>query len=448
MSLGPESDAIVQQYVRRVSELSRVRRQLPSQQELEAIALEVGIAPEVLEQARQTAQAHFNRGVDYRQQDQWDAAIAELENSLALNPSYGEAHYQLAMAYQGRYRQLQLTSDRQAALDHLADCLSLQPDHAAARALQSSLAHAPKPASNSTTRLPLLIGTGVGLVVAMGVGTSLLLLQGQSPEATSIVVEDAPLPADASATTAPLATDSPSAETGEVDIPLLLADDLGEAGIAVEVRQSRLSNYPERSFYNLSALLLNESNQELEKVTLVAELLDDQGQIVSQKTLRALDSQHPTLRPGDRFPFTTIEETTPSVAQVRLRIQTLDGLPAASNYDPGEIVPVRWEVEQRPQWQLEARERQLSASSSILNEGEAYVEATFAITNVGDASFQTLKLVMRMYDAAGNQLGEDELLVVYGDNPPLLPGESRPEKALESIPVGFHSYELVVVEVE
>jgi hypothetical protein len=448
MGLDAESDAIIQQYVRRVSELSKRRRQLPSQQELEAIALEVGIAPDVLEQARQTAQAHFDRGVDYRQQDQWDAAIAELENALALTPGYAEAHYQLAMAYQGRYRQLELASDRQAALDHLSDCLSLQPHHAAAQSLQSSLSHVPPPASNSTTRLPLLIGTGIGLVVAIGVGIMLLLPQGRSPEPPLEEVETAPLSTDANATTAPLTANSSLTETGEVDIPLVLADDLVEAGISVEVRQSRLSNYTEQSFYKLSALLLNGSNQELEKVTLIAELLDAQGQIISQKSLRALDTQHPTLRPGDRFPFTTIEETTPAVTQIRLRIQTLDGLPAAANYDPGQIVPVQWEVEQRSQWQLEVRERYLSANSSILNDNEEYVDATFTITNVGEASFQKLKLVMRMYDAAGNPLGEDELLVVYGDKPPLLPGETRPEKALESIPTGFHSYELVVVEVE
>ena len=344
MSLDPENDAIVRQYVQRVSELSKTKQHLLSQSELESIALEVGIAPEALQEARRAAQAHYERGLDYRQRNGWGAAIAELENALVLNPSHADSHFQLALAYDGRYQQTKHKGDRQAALKHLNHCLGLEPDHPEGKRLQQSWQKANiKPRKS----LPIALFVALGSLAALLGSALLIMLQPANPPASSDIAEppsspitntDTPeLPTDFKSANQPVE----STNQREVDIPLVLTDSLSQAGIGIEVRRSRLNTYPNASFYNLSASLVNDSGQELETVTLLAEWLDENNQVVAQKSLQILDGQNSTLQPGDRFSFATLQETTPDIHQIRLSVQDTNNGPASTTYDAGKVVPIQ-----------------------------------------------------------------------------------------------------------
>lgn len=345
MSLDPENDAIVRQYVRRVSELSKTKQHLLSQSELESIALEVGIAPETLQEARKTAREHYERGLDYRQRNGWGAAIAELENALVLNPSHADSHFQLALAYDGRYQQTKHKGDRQAALEHLNHCLGLEPNHLEGKRLQQSWQ---KAAIKSRKSLPVALFVALGSLAALLGSALLIMLQPVKPPSSPDIVEspsspitntDTPeLPTDFKSANQPVESTNPR---DEVDIPLVLTDSLSQAGIGIEVRRSRLNTYPNASFYNLSASLVNDSGQELETVTLLAEWLDDNNQVVAQKSLQILDDQNSILQPGDRFSFATLQETTPDIRQIRLSVPDTNNGRASTTYDAGKVVPIQ-----------------------------------------------------------------------------------------------------------
>jgi tetratricopeptide (TPR) repeat protein len=68
------------------------------------------------------AEVHFERGFNHYQQEQWDQAIAELQEAIRLDPEYGLAYAVLGycQACQGK--------NLEAAIDALEKYLQLVPD--------------------------------------------------------------------------------------------------------------------------------------------------------------------------------------------------------------------------------------------------------------------------------------------------------------------------------
>ncbi|MEM8605171.1 MAG: hypothetical protein AAGF24_15225 [Cyanobacteria bacterium P01_H01_bin.121] len=487
MTDGLDQNEILAQYVQRLSELGQATQTsaLPTQADLEAIALELGISAETVQKARQLAHEQLMAGIRHNQQQQWEQALKALQQSLELHPINLDTLHQLALAYQGRYQETRQQRDREQAQQYLKQCLQLQPDWQPAQQLLNELEQqldqalvSDSGASNlaESNRSPLQPQNRRYLPLVLG-GSSLALISGialfvsfftvrQSPNSPSVVqvnpiqVEpEAPATAQADAESLATTTSDSASEvqsftpstpaTGnEQDIPIERGANLTAAGLDLEVRQSRLQKFNPDSFYNLTALLVNNSDQELQKVNLVLELLNASGEVLSRPPLKALDTFHPSLRPGDRYPFATTLRTTASVAQARLTSELVDGLPAANQYDPGTVVPIDWGVEQPAHWQLEARQRSLSVKPMLFKEGSDRANATFAITNTGAAPLQKLKLELRFYDKGQEPLGTESLLIAYGDRPALLPNETRLIRGIEEIGSGFDNYELVVVEAE
>jgi hypothetical protein len=71
-----------------------------------------------------------------------------------------------------------------------------------------------------------------------------------------------------------------------------------------------------------------------------------------------------------------------------------------------------------------------------------------AVTNTGEVAIKRLKLQIDFYDALGTALGSDDLLIVYGEDAPLLPGEVRPKHSLHSVSAKYANYRLTVLEAE
>ena len=43
--------------------------------------------------------AHYNKGMEYVEKEEWKTAIAELKNAVLIDPKYADARYQLGLAY-------------------------------------------------------------------------------------------------------------------------------------------------------------------------------------------------------------------------------------------------------------------------------------------------------------------------------------------------------------
>jgi hypothetical protein len=228
----------------------------------------------------------------------------------------------------------------------------------------------------------------------------------------------------------------------ERDIPV----EFEAAGLVIEPRLSRLNNYSESSYYKLQGVLVNRGDQELSQLRLQVEYVDAQGRAIATDSQEALANREAKLRPGDTHAFNLIEKLTPDLARVRLTVTTVEQTPAAAIYTSSPSVDYTWGFTQPAnlKFAIAARSDQFKTYSS----GSAYHDAVFEVTNTGEVAIERLKLQLEFYDAQNQILGSEDLLLVYGEDAPLLPGEVRPKRSIHGVPNSYAGYRLIVMEAE
>ncbi|WP_373478909.1 hypothetical protein [Geminocystis sp.] len=118
----------IENYIKRVTELSQLGQKIPSNEELLKIASELGISDEEIIYAQRQSQAHFIRAQGYSNLCHWDDAIAELEEALAFNPFNLPMLHLLINCYLGRWKEKHNKQDEQQINFRVKQCLEIQPN--------------------------------------------------------------------------------------------------------------------------------------------------------------------------------------------------------------------------------------------------------------------------------------------------------------------------------
>jgi hypothetical protein len=254
--------------------------------------------------------------------------------------------------------------------------------------------------------------------------------------------------------TPPAAPDSSESEApdsgapeAEVDCPVALEPSLQSDGLQLDVRLSRLNNYPDSSYYTLHALLRNSRPTEISKLGLRLEMLDRRGTVLGAESFNAPDTYQAPLRPGDAQVVEQLVKASPAMKSARLRVQLADKTAAAGQYAPARPVELEWAVSKPERVPIEVSERSAATSANPLFNELSY-DAVFEIRNVGQGSLRTLKLEQRFFDAAGTQLKAQSFLVVVYGGTTMLPGEMRTYRSLAGLPTNYDHNKLVVLEVQ
>lgn len=434
MTRQPEH--LMQQYAERLLQLRPNLRQLPEPADLDAIALDVGLSLDDLALLRQRVLDHVTRAEGYSEFRRWDDAIAELEQATALDPLNLETLYQLADTHRRRYEQRGKRRDRNAAAHLAHQCLQLDPSFRPALVLLDELEQ-PRgvlkwlrsPAAGFTVIMLVgLTGAGYGLWTARHNITL--------PWFEPTPVNPRPAPA-------------PTVQSGtqELEIPVELITPSDLRGLTLDQVTSRLTTYSSgKSFYKVKLLLVNESNQELEKVNAVLTFLDERGKAIATHNKALLDTYEAPLRPGDRHAWDWLKETQQGVSTVQITVQTVESVPAATRYSPGRPIELQWQAQRPTDVDIQLTERRSGTRESWGSDFSHEAELVFE--NIGTLPVRGLKVRVRHYDAAGDTLLSKERYVVTGQDPSLLPGQSRRLKALTTgLPQSFQ-YEVVVIEVK
>ncbi|MEO0759089.1 MAG: hypothetical protein AAFY78_19705 [Cyanobacteria bacterium J06648_16] len=435
-------ETLIDAYVRRLSELQDAD-ETTTQADLDAIAIELGLTEADLATARETAQVHADKGDSYSQYEQWDEAIAELTQALTLCPLNPDYIFALAAAYSGRYQQHGRKADREQAMALAQQCLKFRPNDLRVLKITGQTLPNPQPFRRRHKRLALVLGTALGAVLIgldrAGIVDVNQLLGNPAPPSTieSAAVEDE----DTLANLGTPVADRSAAQEAEVDIPILYDD----ATLVIDPRLSRLSNYDQRSFYKLRGALVNQSQTELVALNLKVEYLDAEDRVMAEESQAVLSDSDAPLRPGDTYPVSLIEELSPKLAAVRLTVLTRDQLPAPASYEPSPTVNYAWAITPPANLSVDitARRDQFDSYTSA-----AYHDAVFAFTNTGEVAIQQLKLQIEFFDEREKRIGEATIPAIYGDDVPLLPGETRPVRSIKSVPETYASYRLTVIEAE
>lgn len=434
-------DDALQAYIQRILALKGQRDPDLTPEELEAIALEVGLTEADLEAGRRAGENHLARGAGYLKHQRWDDAVHELSQALALLPNRVDALIALAEAHRGRHAAEGDQADREAAMRLARRCLAIDPRHDPAFKLLNALDPADEPAGQRLG--PWIVGAAFVAVALFG---GLAIMNRQPPPPAPVAVAP-PEPAAETDPEPPAREDAPPAGRDEADIPVTLVGEKAK-DLTIEARLTRANHYDSGSYYKLQAMLRNGGKREITELHAQIELLDAAGAVLKTDGFDMLASHHAPMRPGDRHWFDQLHKTTPALSSVRLTVLTRSDAPAASRYAPGKRLDPAWGVPRPAEASLVFRERAATVSRSSLMKDWVFFKPLFEIENSGETSLRQLKLQLQLFDRQGKLIEAKERLAIYGEGQELRPGETKVLNWIQQVPPSYHHYKLKVLELE
>ncbi len=167
------SNNVINNYIQRVTEWSQSSQRIPTTEELESIAAELGIEPEEIQAAQKQSHDHYIRAQGYMRLKHWDDAIAELQEAVAFNPSNLDMLVSLASAHMGRWETYHRREDEENIRLRIRQCLVIKPDCEEALNLLARLSNNLKWRNRIITAIGVALGgicVGVGGVALFGDG--------------------------------------------------------------------------------------------------------------------------------------------------------------------------------------------------------------------------------------------------------------------------------------
>lgn len=155
----------IENYIQRVSELSQSGDKIPTNEELEKIAAELGISTEEIKIAQQESRDHFVRSQGYFNLKYWDEAINELQEAVVFNPSSLEMLNLLANAHLGRWQKKHDREDELQIKTRIKQCLQIKPDHQESLQLLAKLDQALKKHQHKQVFLLALLSIFCGSII-------------------------------------------------------------------------------------------------------------------------------------------------------------------------------------------------------------------------------------------------------------------------------------------
>lgn len=173
-----DRETVLNNYIERVMELQRQRRDAMSVDELKSVARELGMSDEDMAAVDVAAHDYQVRGTRHMEHRLWGDAIEELANAVALNPTNVESLYMLAVAYKERWLADGNEADREQAISYARRGLAIDPGHTPSYQLLEMLRTSSGPTLKTmshTARTRALTIIGVLLLIAFTVMIILLI---------------------------------------------------------------------------------------------------------------------------------------------------------------------------------------------------------------------------------------------------------------------------------
>ncbi|MEO1180618.1 MAG: FxLYD domain-containing protein [Cyanobacteria bacterium J06636_28] len=443
-------DRIIETYIQRLREW----KEPPTAERLNALAQEIGLDSDDIATVQQKAQAHFEQGRHHLDTDCLDDAIDELTQATALDPLNLESLQTLTYAYDQRYGKQKNIADKHQAIALANRCQAMSPGNESPVILISSLEHGIDNRQKwFWLVLPILL-VGLAFKPLMDMFTTRSAVEQLAQDADRATAPSDPLSAPDSLdpdSSGPSGSE-PSASAPETTSPDISANadipvGFDQPGLTLDLRQSRLENYEDASYYTLQAVLHNTSDQEIDALQLQVEYLDSNGDVFESESTEAIAEANATVRPGDYHAFDLIHKTTPDLAAIYLGVLKLDEVPAPDSYPVGLLIPYTWVSQQPTQFAFDLVARNENVSSYDTTNSTIF-DAQWTVTNTGDTDIRQLKLQVNFYNLQNQLTLTEEVLAVGSSTAPMLPGEIRPLRVSKAVDKDYGRYEVMVVEAE
>ncbi|MEM9485676.1 MAG: FxLYD domain-containing protein [Cyanobacteria bacterium P01_F01_bin.116] len=460
-----DRDRIIEAYIQRL--LAWEKPVTPNT--LAAISKEVGITPAEMHAIKRQAKAHFTRGRNYAEFGCLNDAVDEMTQATSLDPLNLEILHGLANAYNQRYNRESEPADRQRALMVARRCVELKPNDKEALVLISFLEHT---SANTQAKLDqwtqqkITVLGGACAVLSLGLfGVSRLPIFSAPPAplgpAPGTIIPGSAIyestdRSEAEAAAAAAANPIEIDLTADVDIPVTFE----HPGLILEARASELGDFEDEVYYQLRGVFINASDQEFRKLELDVEFLDRKGVEIATDSKTAIGAEDAILRPGDTHTFNLIQKITPELDKVNLSVTTIEQATARNTYVPPTPINYSWDIVQPDtfSFELASRSETFGANGQTVSlnsdtpkpppASRVGFNSEWVIINTSDYPINELTLKAEFYDANERRLQSEEVVAIENNDAPLLPGEARPFRVIETVATGYTRYQVTVLKAE
>ena len=468
--MSQSQDDMIKKYLSRAIDVSEQRQQAMGDEELRAIAREVGLSDEDLHAAELAGREAHQRGVNFLKHGRPDDAINELEEATVLLPGRLDVRAALAQAFRDRWRRHHSEEDRQRAMSLAHECLKIDPDHAQSYELINQLdAHdypasftpqaSGKPKSNPNAGPMFLVVAVAGLAVlvvggGIMVGMAFMLSKPEPIEPLPPMVID-PASAPTPASNAPLAFKSPTTsgtiyDRGNLQVPVeFINHTKTKAAFTSPLSFVKVYSTTKTAFYEGWFSLENKDlGGEVAELKLGIKLLDKNGEVLYSDS-RSMVSKYlgDPARPGDTISYKYLKKVTPTVAKAQVTVERFVVKPNAKAKPDTDMV-VAWEVPSQKNEKIIFKRRAAGFKTYKTNKAEGYFKPVFTVENTDTRAITKLKLNITMSDAEGNVLDKRPKYVVGINYPPIRPGERRVTSGTYKLPRSFKTFKVSVESVE
>ncbi len=187
--MSKDSEETLRAYMENVLRLQQERQQQLSDEELRQIALDTGMSDDDLAYIQTQFEGFLARGKGFLRYKNWNAAIPELLQAVALSPNSTDALTTIAEAHWGRWHESHEEEDREKVTLYAERCLMIDPANDTALRLLSTLDRASAPraaagtlAGTSPRRAVLGLIVGMIAIVTLGIGGALYVVFRSAPK--------------------------------------------------------------------------------------------------------------------------------------------------------------------------------------------------------------------------------------------------------------------------
>lgn len=449
----PEQQDYFQSYINKLMDIQKNQQdKILSEGELKEIAMGIGFTEKEWQEVQLSFDNHLRRGNGYLQHQNWEDALEEFNQAMALRPGNLKVLFGLAQAYQKKWLKTHDENAKELAEKYAKQCLQIEAGHSEALKLVSELKvkrmiEKPPKGENFLTKYPWLF-----LLVIMLAGMVYFYFLSRPSSNQNTPLETSKPIADVKEEKGEPA---PQDLTPENAIPVQWKEDQNTKKINLRVESSELKAYSNSYSYELKADLIPQSI-EIEKLKIKFELLDEKGQTIATSFKDVIQDYEPTVRSGDIYPMDFLlykdNSTAPNLKEVRLSIQFIEQQEAPATYEPSPKVALEWAFNKPPNYEVEMKERRSVYSQNTYEKNKVRHELVLEFTNKGNNHIKTLKIETEWLDANGKVLFSTDNLVTYSSKPKLKRGESRMMYVLGQIPVAskglIKKYRVLVSEIE
>ncbi|MGB0930501.1 MAG: tetratricopeptide repeat protein [Chitinophagales bacterium] len=370
-----------QQYFEAVKKLSFKTNKTHSLDELQKIAMDLGIGKESWAGLQKEFQDSLMRGKGYMKYNNWDDAIQELKHAEQINPF----HLGVLMEMSESYKQLWLKNDspidEEFAEQYAKRCLQIQPNHERSLQLISSLK---VPASATKERSTNWWRKWVALVIGLFLLGGILVYNVSQPRKVEIIGDNGNDGNTDSTTT------NNDIDYGNVKVDFRY--DNSNQGLKWLVEDSYFQEFDKAFGYTLKMNVLPQGI-ELSRLRIKVTLFDENRQEVYSQDERVVDDE--TYIHDDFIPIvmTLFNEVDPIPKVVSAEVSVIDvKMERLSDLYP--VSPKKqfvWGVKRPPNMNIEIRERYSKLSASY-NKKSSYHHIILEVKNMGKYPVKELKV--------------------------------------------------------